>query len=110
MTPHRFPLTVYYEDTDMAGVVYYANYLRYIERARSTIVEDMGLDQNAMREQGIVFVVTRVEADYITPARMGDRLEVVTSHQAASRCVGPLTRRCSETGRCCSVRMLSPSP
>lgn len=84
MTPHRFPLTVYYEDTDMAGVVYYANYLRYIERARSTIVEDMGLDQNAMREQGIVFVVTRVEADYITPARMGDRLEVVTSHQAAS--------------------------
>lgn len=44
----------------------------------------MGLDQNAMREQGIVFVVTRVEADYITPARMGDRLEVVTSHQAAS--------------------------
>ncbi|GGX49378.1 tol-pal system-associated acyl-CoA thioesterase [Tateyamaria omphalii] len=83
MTPHRFPIIVYYEDTDMAGVVYYANYLRYIERARSTIVEEMGLDQNAMREKGIVFVVTRVEADYISPARMGDRLEVVTTHQAA---------------------------
>ncbi|WP_299554352.1 YbgC/FadM family acyl-CoA thioesterase [uncultured Tateyamaria sp.] len=84
MTPHRFPIIVYYEDTDMAGVVYYANYLRYIERARSTIVEEMGLDQNAMREKDIVFVITRVEADYIAPARMADRLEVVTTHQAAS--------------------------
>jgi len=84
MTPHRFPLTVYYEDTDMAGVVYYANYLRYIERARSEIVELMGLDQNAMRAQGIVFAVTRIEADYVSSARMGDRLEVVTTHRAAS--------------------------
>lgn len=84
MTPHRFPLTVYYEDTDMAAVVYYANYLRYIERARSEIVEQMGLDQNAMRERGLVFVVTRVEADYLNAARMGDRLEVVTTHRAAS--------------------------
>ncbi|WP_299655193.1 YbgC/FadM family acyl-CoA thioesterase [uncultured Tateyamaria sp.] len=84
MTPHHFPITVYYEDTDMAGVVYYANYLRYIERARSTIVEEIGLDQVAMREKGIVFVITRVEADYISPARMADRLDVVTTHQAAS--------------------------
>ncbi|WP_299208860.1 YbgC/FadM family acyl-CoA thioesterase [uncultured Tateyamaria sp.] len=84
MTPHRFPIIVYYEDTDLAGVVYYANYLRYIERARSTIVEEMGLDQNEMRERGIVFVITRVEADYISPARMADRLEVVTTHQAVS--------------------------
>lgn len=84
MTAHHFPLTVYYEDTDMAGVVYYANYLRYIERARSEIVEQMGLDQNAMRENGLVFVVTRVEADYVSSARMGDRLEVITTHQAAS--------------------------
>ncbi|MEO9685280.1 MAG: YbgC/FadM family acyl-CoA thioesterase [Tateyamaria sp.] len=83
MTAHRFPLTVYYEDTDMAGVVYYANYLRYIERARSEIVEQMGLDQNAMRADGLVFVVTRVEADYVSSARMGDRLEVITTHQAA---------------------------
>ena len=84
MTPHQFPVTVYYEDTDMAGVVYYANYLRYIERARSEIVEQIGLDQNAMRAQGLVFVVTRVEADYISAARMGDRLQVVTKHRAAS--------------------------
>ena len=84
MDPHRFPLTVYYEDTDMAGIAYYANYLRYIERARSEIVEEVGVDQNAMRADGIVFAVTRVEADYIGSARLGDRLEVVTTHRAAS--------------------------
>ena len=78
---HRFPVTVYYEDTDMAGIVYYANYLRYIERARSEIVEEMGLDQNAMRAEGIVFAVTRVEADYLSSARLGDRLTVVTTHE-----------------------------
>lgn len=81
---HHFPLTVFYEDTDMAGIVYYANYLRYIERARSTIVEEMGVDQNAMRAEGLVFAVSRVEADYIGAARLGDRLDVVTTHQAAS--------------------------
>lgn len=81
---HHFPVTVFYEDTDMAGIVYYANYLRYIERARSTIVEEMGIDQNAMRAQGLVFAVSRVEADYIGAARLGDRLDIVTTHQAAS--------------------------
>jgi len=79
---HEFPVIVYYEDTDMGGVVYYANYLRFIERARSTVVEEIGLDQNAMREAGIVFVVTRVEADYIAPARLGDRLTVRSKHYA----------------------------
>lgn len=78
---HEFPLTVYYEDTDMAGIVYYANYLRYIERARSEIVEELGLDQRAMRDAGIVFVVTRVEADYVSSARLGDRLRVMTTHE-----------------------------
>ena len=59
---HEFPVTVYYEDTDMAGIVYYANYLRFIERARSEVVELLGVDQRAMREMDIVFAVTRVEA------------------------------------------------
>ena len=77
---HRFPVRIFYEDTDMAGIVYYANYLRYIERARSDIVEQIGLDQRAMREEGVVFAVTRVEADYLGVARFGDRLEVVTTH------------------------------
>ncbi|WVX49530.1 Acyl-CoA thioesterase YbgC [Roseobacter fucihabitans] len=75
---HSFPIRVYYEDTDMAGIVYYANYLRYIERARSDWVRQIGIDQLAMKAQGIVFAVRRIEADYIQPARFDDVLEVVT--------------------------------
>lgn len=82
---HQFPVTVYYEDTDMAGIVYYANYLRFIERARSEIVEQMGVDQRAMRAEDIVFVVSRIEADYLGSARLGDRLTVETRHEAAGR-------------------------
>ena len=83
MIPHSFPVTVYYEDTDMAGIVYYANYLRYIERARSEIVEELGIDQRTMLDAGIVFAVTRVEADYLGSARLGDRVNVVTTHYAS---------------------------
>ncbi|MEW9919263.1 YbgC/FadM family acyl-CoA thioesterase [Marimonas sp. MJW-29] len=79
---HTFPVRIFYEDTDMAGIVYYANYLKYIERARSDIVEEMGVDQRAMRDEDIVFVITRVEADYLGTARFGDRLEVRTTHHA----------------------------
>ncbi|MDG1168046.1 MAG: YbgC/FadM family acyl-CoA thioesterase [Sulfitobacter sp.] len=79
---HRFAVRIFYEDTDMAGIVYYANYLKYIERARSDIVEILGVDQRAMRDEDIVFVITRVEADYLGTARFGDRLEVLTTHHA----------------------------
>ncbi|MEP5730580.1 MAG: YbgC/FadM family acyl-CoA thioesterase [Sulfitobacter sp.] len=79
---HSFPVRIFYEDTDMAGIVYYANYLKYIERARSDIVELLGVDQKAMRLDDIVFVITRVEADYLGVARFGDRLEVRTTHHA----------------------------
>ena len=77
---HTFPIRVYYEDTDMAGIVYYANYLRYIERARSDWVRGLGIDQNAMRrDDGVVFAVRRVEADYHQPAKFDDELEVRTT-------------------------------
>ncbi len=79
---HTFPVRIFYEDTDLAGIVYYANYLKYIERARSDIVEQLGVDQRAMREQDLVFVITRVEADYLGTARFADRLEVRTTHYA----------------------------
>lgn len=81
---HQFPVKVYYEDTDMGGVVYYANYLRFIERARSEIVEELGVDQNVMKADGLVFVVTRVVADYLAPARLGDVLAVKTDHRVTS--------------------------
>ena len=76
---HRFPVTVYYEDTDMAGIVYYANYLRFIERARTEWARERGIDQGRLREEeGLVFAVRRVEADYLRPARFDDLLEVRT--------------------------------
>ncbi|MEM7319700.1 MAG: YbgC/FadM family acyl-CoA thioesterase, partial [Pseudomonadota bacterium] len=76
---HIFPIRVYYEDTDMGGVVYHANYLRFIERARSDWVRNLGNDQNAMREAGIVWVVRRIEADYLAAARFDDALSVETT-------------------------------
>ena len=70
---------VYYEDTDLAGIVYYANYLKFIERGRSEWVRSLGIDQAALRaEEGIVFAVRRVEADYLRPARFDDLLTVTT--------------------------------
>ena len=73
-------IRVYYEDTDLAGIVYYANYLKFIERGRSEWVRAIGLDQAKMkREQGLVFAVRRIEADYLRPARFGDDLVVETT-------------------------------
>ncbi|TDK51778.1 tol-pal system-associated acyl-CoA thioesterase [Antarcticimicrobium luteum] len=76
---HKFPVRVYYEDTDMGGIVYHANYLRYIERARSDWVRQLGNDQNAMRDAGIVWVVRRIEADYLATAKFEDELMVETT-------------------------------
>jgi len=77
---HRFALRVYYEDTDLAGIVYYANYLKFIERARSEWVRGLGVDQAAFkRETGRVFAVRRVEADYLAPACFDDVIEVQTA-------------------------------
>ena len=76
---HSFTCRVYYEDTDLAGIVYYANYLKFIERARSEWVREVGIDQRALKaEAGVVFAVRRVVAEYLTPARFDDLLEVVT--------------------------------
>ncbi|WP_375691952.1 tol-pal system-associated acyl-CoA thioesterase [Pseudooceanicola sp. LIPI14-2-Ac024] len=75
---HQFELRVYYEDTDLAGIVYYANYLKFIERARSEWVRAHGIDQVRMKAQGTVFAVRRVEADYLSPAKFDDQLVVET--------------------------------
>ena len=75
---HVYQTRVYYEDTDMAGIVYYANYLKFIERARSEAVEEAGVDQLAMKAEGVFFAVRRLEADYINAARYGDVLSVST--------------------------------
>ena len=76
---HHFGLRVYYEDTDLAGIVYYANYLKFIERARTEWVRGLGVDQGRLRaEAGVVFAVRRIEADYLCPAKFDDDLAVRT--------------------------------
>lgn len=80
---HTHAVRVYYEDTDLAGIVYYANYLKFIERARTEWVSGLGVDQIALKaREGIVFAVRRVEADYLRPARFGDDLVVETRLQS----------------------------
>jgi acyl-CoA thioester hydrolase len=74
---HRFVLRVYYEDTDAAGSVYYANYLKFAERARTEMLRLLGFTQEAMRRtSGHVFAVRHCSADYLAPARLDDELVV----------------------------------
>jgi acyl-CoA thioester hydrolase len=73
----KWPVRVYYEDTDAGGVVYYANYLRFLERARTEWLRQLGFGQDAlMRDSGIVFAVRQVRIDYLLPARFDDELVV----------------------------------
>ncbi len=74
---HLHKLRVYYEDTDLAGIVYYANYLKFIERGRSEWLRTTGVDQAALKNtSGIVFAVRKVEADYLSSAHFDDVLTV----------------------------------
>ena len=70
---------VYYEDTDSGGVVYYANYLKFIERGRSEYLRELGFEQDQLiQEQNIIFAVRSIQADYLLPARFNDLLSVST--------------------------------
>jgi acyl-CoA thioester hydrolase len=74
-----FSCEVYYEDTDMGGRVYYANYLKFIERARSSLLAEFDIDQrNLLEKKGQYFVVKKITADYFLPAFFGDQLVVKT--------------------------------
>jgi acyl-CoA thioester hydrolase len=73
----RWPVRVYYEDTDSGGVVYYANYLKFMERARTEWLRSLGFEQDQMaRDAGVIFAVTEVEIKYRRPARFNDALQV----------------------------------
>ena len=71
-------IKIYYEDTDCGGVVYYGNYLKYFERARTEYLEERGLSVAGLMEEGTVFVVVHAEVDYRSPARYGDWLVIET--------------------------------
>jgi acyl-CoA thioester hydrolase len=77
---HILPLRVYYEDTDAAGIVYYANWLRFLERGRTELLRLLGMEHSALRdERGVNWVVRRCAIDYLKPARLDDCIEVATS-------------------------------
>ena len=77
---HHFALTVYFEDTDTAGIVYYANYLKFMERARSDMLRAAGIDQRAAKEAGEgVYAVAEVNIRYVRPAKLGDDLQVLST-------------------------------
>jgi acyl-CoA thioester hydrolase len=84
--PFRWRVRVYYEDTDAAGIVYYANYLKFLERARTEWLVAMGFTLTALEtEHNAVFVVHRLEIEYRQPARLGDALEVTMAPTARGR-------------------------
>lgn len=81
-----WPMRVYFEDTDAGGVVYYANYLKYMERARTEWLREQGYDHDMLaKNPGVVFVVRSVAADYLKPARLDDLLRVTVSIKAQTR-------------------------
>lgn len=84
--PYLWKVRVYYEDTDAGGVVYYANYLKFMERARSEWVRALGFDQSAMlHDHDLIFVVREVRIEYLKPARFDDMLDVTVQLLEAGR-------------------------
>ena len=78
-------IRIYYEDTDCGGVVYYANYLKYFERARTQYLEERGMSVAGLRDQGTQFMVVHAELDYRSPARYGDTLIIETKLAAVGQ-------------------------
>ena len=90
----RWPVRVYYEDTDAAGIVYYANYLKFMERARTEWLRSRGFDQGRLaRESGVLFVVSHLDVHYRRPARLDDRLEVEARVTRVGRAVFHMDQR-----------------
>ncbi len=85
-TPFQLPLRVYWEDTDAGGVVFYANYLKFFERARTEWLRALGVEQQALRDStGAMFIVSETTVRYLAPARLDDLLGVTVSLQHAGR-------------------------
>ena len=77
---HVLPLRVYYEDTDAQGIVYYANWMRFLERGRTELLRLLGLQHSALRDdKGLNWVVRRCTIDYLKPARLDECIDIVTS-------------------------------
>jgi acyl-CoA thioester hydrolase len=91
---HFFPLRVYYEDTDAAGIVYYANYLKFAERARTEMIRSLGFEhRRSMTETGVAFAVRSCAAEYLLPARLDDEIAVRTRIDAVGGATLNATQR-----------------
>ena len=105
VVPFRWPVRVYWEDTDAGGVVYHASYLRFLERARTEWLRALGVDQLVLKQAtGLAFLVARMELDFLRPALLDDELlatVVVKKHGAASILFGQTIERADGT---CLVR------
>lgn len=86
-------LRVYYEDTDAAGIVYYANYFRFIERGRTEFLRALGHDQNTLMQEGVAFAVRSASAEFLKPARLDDLLTVETAVASLGRAQMSFTQR-----------------
>lgn len=104
MTEFCWPVRVYYEDTDSGGVVYYANYLKFMERARTEYLRALGFEQDRLRQElGILFTVHSLQVDFRLPARFNDALEVtasVSDTRRASLTFSQQVRRCGQPPLC----------
>lgn len=105
----RWPLRVYYEDTDSGGVIYHAGYLRFMERARTEWLRSLGLNQQRLRdEEGLVFIVTAMEIEFLSPGRLDDELEAtvrLTQTRPASMAMEQRVLRVSDQLLLCTARV-----
>ncbi len=107
--PFEFPIRVYYEDTDAGGVVFYANYLRFFERARTEWLRSCGISQRLMTDQyGVMFVVRSSSIDYFLPARLDDLIRVSSRIERLGR-VAVIFRQEAWRDTSCGAELLSAS-
>ena len=118
---YAWPVRVYYEDTDTGGVVYYANYLKFFERARTEWLRNFGLNQDKLaQEDGLMFVVRRAQLEFLRPARLDDMLEVTVEPLKIARvyvdltqeakCGAQLLARAEVRVACLNQRNFKPAP
>jgi acyl-CoA thioester hydrolase len=99
MQNFSWPLRVYYEDTDAGGVVYYGNYLCFLERARTELLRTLGFGQARLAEEsGIAFAVRSLNVEYLKPARLDDQLEVSTGIESLGRAQAVFSQRIERAG------------
>ena len=105
---HTLKITVYYEDTDSGGIVYYANYLRFMERGRTEFLAARGISLKTCMDQGTLFTVSRAEIDYRSYARYGDTIimETTISEVTAASIVFQHTMKERESGRLIAEGMI----